>query len=66
MGQSGHPSLVDIPDLRQQRRQLLVLKSQGKDLLRVHGAQCAQAPKLHQHAREAELILWVYRQVGPG
>ena len=52
------PSLMDIPDLRQQRWQLLVLEPQGEDLLRVHGAQCAQAHKLHQHARKAQLVLW--------
>lgn len=32
-GRVARPSLVDIPDLRQQRRQLLVLETQGKDLL---------------------------------
>lgn len=61
------PSLVDVPDLRQQRRQLLVLEPQGKDLLRVHRAQRAQAHKLHQHSREAQLVLQGDRtKVGAG
>lgn len=57
----GHlwlPLLVHIPDLGQQGRQLLVLESQCKDLLRVHGAEGAQAHQLHEHAWEAELVLW--------
>lgn len=45
--QGAGPSLVHVPDLRQQRRQLLVLEPQGKDLLRVHRAQRAQAHEFH-------------------
>lgn len=56
-GSGVGPSFVDVPDLRQQRRQLLVLKPQGEDLLRVHRAERAQAHKLHQHAGEAQLVL---------
>lgn len=56
-GGGAGPSLVDVPDLRQQRWQLLVLEPQGEDLLRVHGAERAQAHKLHQHAGEAQLVL---------
>lgn len=48
---------MDVPDLREQRRQLLVLKPQGKDLLGVDGAQGAQAHQLHQHAWESKLVL---------
>lgn len=51
------PSFVDVPDLGEQRWQLLVLEPQGEDLLRVHGAERAQAHELHQHAGETQLVL---------
>lgn len=35
---SGQPSLVNVPDFREQRGKLLVLKTKGKDLLRVDAA----------------------------
>ena len=50
-------SLVDIPDFREQWRELFVLQAQGKDLLRVHTAEGAQAHQLHQHAWEHQVIL---------
>ena len=50
-------SLVDVPDLGEQRGQLLVLQPQGEHLLRVHGAQGPQAHQLHQHAGEHQVVL---------
>lgn len=57
LGHLWRPLLVHIPDLGQQGRQLLVLKPQCKDLLRVHGAERAQAHQFHEHSWEAELVL---------
>ena len=48
---------MDVPDLRQQRWQLLVLEPQGKDLLRVNRTERAQAHKLHPHSGDAQLVL---------
>lgn len=48
---------MDIPDLRQQWRELLVLEAQCKDLLRVDTAEGAEADQLHQHARKHQLVL---------
>lgn len=51
---------MHIPDLRQQRRQLLILVSLCKDLLRVHGAEGVQVHQLHKHSWETELVLWPF------
>lgn len=50
-------SLVHVPDLRQQRRKLLVLEAEGENLLRVDAAERAQAHQLHQHAGKHQVIL---------
>lgn len=64
MGNSWWPLFMYIPDLRQQRWQLLVLESQCKDLLRVHRAEGAQAHQLHEHSWEAELVLQGEKEAG--